>query len=503
MGDPKQPYRYTRGDLQRYLSGKMSAAEMHLLEKAALDDPFLADALEGMLDMRGIDHGKDLQDLNQKLEEQLGHWAPEADKQDIPVQKSTPTIGTPETADEAGTMKRPAGGRANEEDHGRVIPVPIYRNPAFRMAAAIALIIGLGLATNWLINRADTPAASIAKTEQPESRGDTNSKPPTSAKMAAIPDSAVDATEINRPAEAPAPGIQGNQQPGKQANAPTVPAKTVTSIELKSGATDSAFSARDIADASPAPPPGKKETAVVPKRVAEAPVRANPHKETVVAREPSARYKSLPQAGAEKFTGPYVFTGQVTDPQGKPVSFVNIRIRNSAASTYADAKGNYRVMSADSSLTVYLKAYGYQGRTLVLGAAQPVQSVRLQAGNGKERATTLRPKASAKEEMTKKDEEKGDPDEKPEAEPFDGWSAYQYYLLNNARMPADAQQQKLRGTVDISFQVAENGRLTDFRVEKSLSPSCDREAIRLVREGPAWTLYNSEKPLRARVTVVF
>lgn len=38
---------YTASDIQRYHSGGMSPQEMHLLEKAALDDPFLADALEG------------------------------------------------------------------------------------------------------------------------------------------------------------------------------------------------------------------------------------------------------------------------------------------------------------------------------------------------------------------------------------------------------------------------------------------------------------------------
>jgi hypothetical protein len=38
---------FTATDIDRYHSGKMSAEERHALEKAALDDPFLADALEG------------------------------------------------------------------------------------------------------------------------------------------------------------------------------------------------------------------------------------------------------------------------------------------------------------------------------------------------------------------------------------------------------------------------------------------------------------------------
>ena len=38
---------FTAADIERYHSGKMPAEERHALEKAALDDPFLADALEG------------------------------------------------------------------------------------------------------------------------------------------------------------------------------------------------------------------------------------------------------------------------------------------------------------------------------------------------------------------------------------------------------------------------------------------------------------------------
>ena len=38
---------YSAADIARYHKGQMTAKEMHALEKAALDDPFLADAIEG------------------------------------------------------------------------------------------------------------------------------------------------------------------------------------------------------------------------------------------------------------------------------------------------------------------------------------------------------------------------------------------------------------------------------------------------------------------------
>jgi hypothetical protein len=37
-------------EIRRYAEGKMSPEEMHAIEKAALDDPFLADAIDGFDD---------------------------------------------------------------------------------------------------------------------------------------------------------------------------------------------------------------------------------------------------------------------------------------------------------------------------------------------------------------------------------------------------------------------------------------------------------------------
>lgn len=44
---PSKNNGFTESDFERYHSGKMTPQERHALEKAALDDPFLADALEG------------------------------------------------------------------------------------------------------------------------------------------------------------------------------------------------------------------------------------------------------------------------------------------------------------------------------------------------------------------------------------------------------------------------------------------------------------------------
>lgn len=52
--------------IQRYLNGELSKAEMYELERDALDDAFLQDALDGYREAKVVDHGK-LSFLQQRL----------------------------------------------------------------------------------------------------------------------------------------------------------------------------------------------------------------------------------------------------------------------------------------------------------------------------------------------------------------------------------------------------------------------------------------------------
>src|ERR671913_2527871 len=47
MDEKKSHIEYSGTDILNYFAGRLNAAEMHAIEKAALDDPFLAEAMEG------------------------------------------------------------------------------------------------------------------------------------------------------------------------------------------------------------------------------------------------------------------------------------------------------------------------------------------------------------------------------------------------------------------------------------------------------------------------
>ncbi len=70
MAEPSTHINYSFEDIQRYLQRKMSAAEMHTIEKAALQDTFLADAIEGYTDIDPAIAKQHLNAINASLSQQ-------------------------------------------------------------------------------------------------------------------------------------------------------------------------------------------------------------------------------------------------------------------------------------------------------------------------------------------------------------------------------------------------------------------------------------------------
>jgi hypothetical protein len=74
MAEEKNIINYTAADIEKYWKGALSAAEMHAMEKAAMDDPFLADALEGYKNINLGEAGLDT--LRDKLDKRVAAVVP-------------------------------------------------------------------------------------------------------------------------------------------------------------------------------------------------------------------------------------------------------------------------------------------------------------------------------------------------------------------------------------------------------------------------------------------
>lgn len=67
-----------------------------------------------------------------------------------------------------------------------------------------------------------------------------------------------------------------------------------------------------------------------------------------------------------------------------------------------------------------------------------------------------------------------------------GNGALMSYLASNIKYPVVAQENGVQGRVTVSFVVERDGSISDVRVARSVDPSLDREAQRVVKSMPKW-----------------
>lgn len=83
-----------------------------------------------------------------------------------------------------------------------------------------------------------------------------------------------------------------------------------------------------------------------------------------------------------------------------------------------------------------------------------------------------------------------------------GKKAMMDYLKENTEYPAKAVKNKIQGRVIVQFTVDEKGRLSDIKVVKSVEPSLNAEAVRVVKSMPRWNPGTQQgKAVKVRYTL--
>lgn len=76
------------------------------------------------------------------------------------------------------------------------------------------------------------------------------------------------------------------------------------------------------------------------------------------------------------------------------------------------------------------------------------------------------------------------------------------WLTRNLQYPASARSRKIQGKVVAVFYVEKDGHVTGISITKSLSPECDREALRVLRKMPDWEPgIQNDQPCRTKVCI--
>lgn len=458
-GNDKNSNLYSASDIQKYLRGELSAPEMHQLELAALEDPFLSDALEGM----EIHHSLPASSLQQDL----------------------------------GELQKRLDDKVGKKDRKGGILL-LLRSP-LRMAAAIILLLGLGLTAYFTFLNTARPKNAVAINQSSH----TPPAPPP-ADSIVLEDRAVakqqDVAKTFKKEEGP-PGA-GTPNQSRAAR----PAQGAISRPPAAAVKQTAPQDRDVAFEKKATQ--SRETAVSSDTVADVVAQAAPPKadKEMFASKKRANLLAERTAGLNP-TSPsdqLVFTGKVIDQNKNPLPGAALYLAgNYAFNATTDKNGFFslKLPKKDSAFKLTVAYVGYEQASLGL-------SVENRTGN----VIQLQPQANAMNEVVvtgygAKRREIFKDNSKPQKEflskkavPADGWPAYQSYLEVNKK--AVNPDSTLKGNETISFLVNKEGALSSFKVEQSLSPAHDSAAIQLIRQGPSWKLLKGKK-IRAWVTIPF
>jgi len=68
-------------------------------------------------------------------------------------------------------------------------------------------------------------------------------------------------------------------------------------------------------------------------------------------------------------------------------------------------------------------------------------------------------------------------------------------------MPELEMRKNVAGEVKLSFDVNDAGQAINIKVEKSLCTECDKEAIRLLKDGPKWV--KKKKNKKGKLSIKF
>lgn len=455
---------YSAADIERYHKGLMTAKERHSLEKAALDDPFLADAMEGYA-VAPTATETDVALLNKKLDERIG----------------------------------------------KVVPLKKTGFIWLRIAAAVILVGGAGLLTyNFVFTKNKNEVAKIESNKAPEKKDTVTNNAVVAGKTKDslnVIDNKSQQTTVAEKGDV----AKSNNENNKMAAPPAERHKTAVKVKSDEQIKTNAF----------APPQTTQDVAVekqeeTKKTNADTVTYHDNLESTAVATKPQTQgyarlskekdkqpqFKSQNEPAVARGIAAqnnitHIFRGQVMDQNNNPLPFANVTIMPDNIGTYTDAKGYFTLISGDSALNVQVRSVGFENKTASLQTKLANNSIVLDQDTKNIPSTVI-----SNRKINADRKRMGDNVKLEEPEPADGWYNYDTYIANNIKI-SDEIKMKTNATseVELSFDVDKLGEPVNIKVEKSVCKECDEEAIRLLKEGPKWK--KKKKNRRATVSVAF
>lgn len=506
MDDSNTIKKFTVVDIEKYHKGQLSAKQMHDLEKAALDDPFLADAMEGYA-VPGVNAVADINELKQRLsqkteEAKVVSLNTTGGQRKFPWLRAAAAIvviaGAGLIAQKMFLSNKHNQVAKNDGNNSKTNNAPVSFSDTTSQVAPNGLVnTDNGASTKkFFLNTADSNSTTGNKPGQQVNTGSTN----------IIQDKSVTVTEtVGEKANTKADfTLTNNSAADNKVSAPVAATPGNKGAEVNASTRsntvlDSSVNVYKWADITKEDTQAKNRTAKksdadgVKDQYDREERRQQAGNGATVVNNNNANRQGLFNNQASN-----VFRGRVTDENNVGLPFA--RVMNPAdnnAGTYTDVRGYFTLTYPDSTVNVQVRSIGFDNSNIQLRSASTNNQVVMQDDKSLAEVvvSTKKPNADKHRDANMK---------LVEPEPLDGWDNYDTYIANNLETPDEFKSKPAysNGAVEISFEVNKYGEPVNIKVEKSLCSKCDAEAIRLVKEGPKWRR-NANKKGRTTVTISF
>ncbi|WP_461489762.1 TonB family protein [Pontibacter sp. HJ8] len=184
--------------------------------------------------------------------------------------------------------------------------------------------------------------------------------------------------------------------------------------------------------------------------------------------------------------------GQVLSSDGQPLPGVAVTVKGTRTGVATDAQGNFSLQLPVDKATLVFGFIGYEQEEKTVDANTQHLTVNMEVDN----------KALSEVVVTGYGKTVESPATVVAAKPGIGSKAYRKYLEENIRYTSVTK----KGRVVVQATVSPTGTLQNLQVVRSLCPSCDEEALRLIKNGPAWkpaTQNGSSIEKQVRIVVRF
>jgi len=187
--------------------------------------------------------------------------------------------------------------------------------------------------------------------------------------------------------------------------------------------------------------------------------------------------------GNENKASTKIITGQVLDKSsGLPLPGVSIIVSGRGHGAQTDVNGKFKVEASEKD-ELDIKYVGFLSKRLKV------------KGNDSLRVSLEESSRSLSEVVIVS---KGQPKKQiKEAHPVNGWNEFEKYLDDKGSLADKA------GLVRLSFVVNPDKTLSDFKILKSLNADTDQEAIDIIKNGPQWVPNVNGRPETVKVKIRF